>query len=286
MTGQRTRPGNAAVELVRGLACACHPAPTLAVTSVAALLSVGVGLNAGRIGLVGAAVLTGQLSIGWSNDRIDAGRDRAAGRSDKPMARGQISRNAVTTAAALALAGTIALSALLGLGAGGAALTLVAAGWAYNIGLKGSVWSGAAYVVGFGALPAVPYLAQAGRHLPPWWAPVAGALLGFAAHFANVLPDLAADAAAGVRGLPQRLGRRTGVLVMAASLAAASVVLGFGPRTGSVVFGSAVSATGVAAALVAAAAATRAPDSALAFRLTLLIAVMDVGLLVTVGLRS
>jgi len=38
---------------------------------------------------------------------------------------------------------------------------------------------------------------------------VAAALLGFAAHFANVLPVLRADAATGVRGLPQRLGPRS-----------------------------------------------------------------------------
>jgi hypothetical protein len=37
------------------------------------------------------------------------------------------------------------------------------------------------------------------------WAFAAGALLGVAAHFANVLPDLDDDRATGVRGLPQSL---------------------------------------------------------------------------------
>jgi len=38
------------------------------------------------------AVLLGQLSIGWQNDWTDAERDRAAGRADKPISAGEISR--------------------------------------------------------------------------------------------------------------------------------------------------------------------------------------------------
>ena len=39
---------------------------------------------------------------------------------------------------------------------------------------------------------------------------MAAALLGLGAHFANVLPDLAADRAAGVGGLPQRVAAGRG----------------------------------------------------------------------------
>jgi 4-hydroxybenzoate polyprenyltransferase len=55
----------------------------------------------------------------------------------------------------------------------------------------------------------------------------AAALLGLGAHFANVLPDLAADRATGVGGLPQRVAARFGpgsvravalVLLLAASV--------------------------------------------------------------------
>ena len=38
----------------------------------------------------------------------------------------------------------------------------------------------------------------------------AAALVGLGAHFANVLPDLAADRATGVRGLPQQVAARWG----------------------------------------------------------------------------
>ncbi len=47
-------------------------------------------------------------------------------------------------------------------------------------------------------------------------------MLGIAAHFSNVLPDLDADAATGVHGLPHRMGRRISGIVVAASLVAAS----------------------------------------------------------------
>lgn len=270
-------------ELLRGLVGACHPAPTVAVTNVSALLAAGVGLSVGRVVLVAAAVLTGQLSIGWSNDWIDAARDRSTRRSDKPVASGQVLPAVVATAAAAALLATIVLSALLGPFAAGAALTLVASGWAYNLGLKATVFSGVPYLVGFGALPAVPYLALPGRPWPPGWVPMTGALLGFGAHFANVLPDLRADEATGVRGLPQRLGVRTGVIVMAAVLGGAAVVVGFGPASVSMAHSLLASATGILGAATAATAAIRNPDSPAAFRITLLIAVFDVGLLLAIA---
>jgi 4-hydroxybenzoate polyprenyltransferase len=267
----------------RALLLACHPGPSAVVTIVAIVLGFTLGYGPLRLILLGTAVLTGQLSIGWSNDRIDAARDRATGRTDKPTATGRIPAPALTVAAASALAATIVLSALLPFRAAIAALLLVAAGWAYNLGLKGTVFSGIAYLVGFGALPAAPYLAKPGHPWPPWWVPVVGALLGFGAHFANVLPDLKDDAAMGVRGLPHRLGPRAGVIVMAASLAAASVVLGVGPASASTAFAVSASAAGLLAATVAAVAALRFPDSASAFRITMAIAVLDVGLLIAVA---
>ena len=56
---------------------AAHGVPTLAVTVLALLLAVTADLGPARTALVTAAVLAGQLSIGWSNDLVDAGRDRA-----------------------------------------------------------------------------------------------------------------------------------------------------------------------------------------------------------------
>ncbi|WP_447008125.1 UbiA family prenyltransferase [Saccharothrix isguenensis] len=267
--------------LLRGLAGACHPLPGLVVTAVAVVLAAGVGLGAGRVVLLGAAVFTGQLSIGWSNDWIDAARDRAVGRTDKPVAAGAVPQAVIAVAASTALVTTIVLSALLGSAPAAALLIGVAAGWAYNLALKSTIWSGATYLVAFGALPVAPYVALPGQPWPPWWVPVVGALLGFGAHFANVLPDLRADAETGVRGLPHRLGPRTGVIVMALALAAASVVLGVAPSATSTAFALTASVAGISLAAATAVAAVRAPRSPVAFRLTIVIAVLDVVLLIT-----
>src|SRR5437762_3254495 len=86
----------------RGLAQACHPLPALAVTAFAVAWAAAWGLPAGRVLLVGLAILAGQLVTGWSNDAVDATRDAAAARADKPIARGRVGRRAVAVAAGFA----------------------------------------------------------------------------------------------------------------------------------------------------------------------------------------
>ncbi len=54
-----------------------HPGPTAAVTLFATVLAIGAGRGWGSVWIM-AAVLAGQLSVGWLNDYLDAERDRAA----------------------------------------------------------------------------------------------------------------------------------------------------------------------------------------------------------------
>jgi 4-hydroxybenzoate polyprenyltransferase len=271
-----------AVRTARGLLLACHPAPTAAVTLISVLIAVGLGLPTGRVVLLGLAVLTGQLSIGWSNDRVDARRDAATGRADKPAARGEVSLSVLDAACAVAVTGTVVCSLALGWRAAIPCLLGTAAGWAYNLGLKSTAWSGLMYVVCFGGLPAVAYLAAPGHPAPPWWAVLAGALLGLGAHLANVLPDLLEDAATGVRGLPHRLGARVCGLLMPALLAGAAVVLVLGPGGPP----SAGAWLGLAVSVLLAAAAAwlgrYRPRSKLVFYAAMLIAIVDVVLFVYV----
>ena len=107
------------------------------------------------VALVVAAVLTGQLSIGWSNDLIDLARDRAVGREDKPLVDGRVSERTVRVACALAVVATVPLSLACGWLAGPVHLVCVAAGWAYNLGAKATPWSWLPYAVAFGGLPVV-----------------------------------------------------------------------------------------------------------------------------------
>lgn len=185
---------------------ACHPEPTAAVTVLVTALAVMAGRGAAGSMAVAVAVLAGQLSVGWSNDAVDAHRDTACGRRDKPVASGAIPQRWAAAAAGTALALCVPLSLLSGVTAGAVHVTGVLAGWAYNLVLKRTVLSPLPYAVGFASLPAFITLGLRPAAWPAWWAVTAAALLGVAAHLVNVLPDIGDDLAAGVRGLPQRLG--------------------------------------------------------------------------------
>jgi len=217
--------------VIRALALASHPAPAAAVTAAATLLAVGVGHRPGGVATIAAVVLASQLSIGWVNDWLDADRDRIAGRPDKPVAAGQVSRRAVGVAGLVAGLATVAMSPLAGPRAAALGLLGLASAQLYNWPLKSSPLSVLPYLVSFGALPAFVVLALPGAPAPPWWLVLSGSLLGGGAHFANVLPDLEADARTGVRGLPHRLGPAGSRYAAAALLLAASAVLAYGTRT-------------------------------------------------------
>lgn len=208
---------------------ACHPVPCAAVTIFATVLGAKAGNSTATCVLLAVAVLLGQLSIGWSNDRVDAARDRAAGRSAKPLAHDAAARRIVERAIAVVLAGTVAFSLALGWRAGLVHLLAVGCGWLYNLVFKSTWLSWLPYAVAFGALPAIATFARADHQAPAPWAVGAAALLGVAAHITNTLPDLQADRATGIEGLPHRIGARIALLLAAATLLAGSLVLVLGP---------------------------------------------------------
>lgn len=207
---------------------ASHVQPALAVTALTTALGVAAGRGASAVWLC-LAMLSGQLFVGWSNDWLDAGRDVAAERSDKPIAAGQVPRSLVGRAALVAVAACVPLSLANGAAAGSVHLAAVASAGLYNAVLKRTPLSPLPYAFSFGSLPWFVTLGLPGRPAPPWWATVAAALLGVGAHFVNTLPDLAADVALGVRGLPQRLGRTPSLVAGAVLLAAAGLLLAAAP---------------------------------------------------------
>ena len=209
---------------VRLLLASSHPGPTVTVTVLATVLAAASGHALGIVVLVALAVFAGQLSIGLANDWIDADRDRAVGRSDKPVARGLIAVGTVRTAAFVTAGVAVVLSLFLGPVAAVAHVVLVAAGWAYDAGLKRSVASVVPFVVAFGLLPVVAVAAGPDGGWPATWAIATGAVFGIAIHCTNVLPDLVDDAATGVRGFPHRLGLHASGIVAFGSLV---VELGF-----------------------------------------------------------
>jgi 4-hydroxybenzoate polyprenyltransferase len=207
---------------LRALVIASHPGPSLAITAMATVLAAEAAPSGFGPVLVAPAMLAGQLSVGWSNDACDAARDVAAGRTDKPVARGEISVRSLWVAAVVSVVAALAMSAAISLLTMGILALLVAAGWAYNLGLKSTPWSGVMYLLGFGPLPAYAASTLPGQPAPRFWVCVAAALVGLGAHFVNVLPDLTADLSSGVRGLPQLVAARWGP---GAARAAALVLL-------------------------------------------------------------
>lgn len=195
---------------VQALIITSHPGPSVAITVLTTVLAVQAAPHGIGPVLTAPALLAGQLSIGWSNDACDAARDAAAGRTDKPLARGDISAGSVWIAAGVAAVAGLAMALVIGPLTAVLYAFVTAAGWAYNLGLKSTLWSGAMYLLGFGPLPAYAASTLPGHPVPRWLVSFAAALLGLGAHFANVLPDLAADRATGVGGLPQRVAARFG----------------------------------------------------------------------------
>jgi 4-hydroxybenzoate polyprenyltransferase len=265
-----------------GLLRGAHLGPALAVTAGTVAMSARAGRSAPGLLAVAAAILCGQLSVGWCNDWVDAGRDLAAGRSDKPVVRGRATVWQLRTAAlsALVLAGPLSL--LSGARAGAAHLVAALAAWLYDVRLKDTVLSWAPYVVAFGSLPAFVTLGLPGAPAPPLWALAAGALVGFGAHLLNTVPDLADDAATGVRGLPHRLGAGPATSLGALALGAAAAVVVLAPP-GSPSPGLVAGLAGVAIVDAGALVTTRAGRREVSWPLTIATASGTVGLLLLQG---
>jgi len=276
-----TRPSRVAWALVRS----CHPEPTVAVTAGVTALALAAGQSAaGAVG-VALAVLAGQLSIGWGNDWLDAARDEQTGRTDKPVAAGEIGARTVGVAALVATVAAVPLSLLFGWKAATMNLVGIGCGWAYNAWLKSTPASVLPYTVAFGCAPAFPVLGLPGSPAVPVWLVATGSLLGSGAHFANVIPDLADDAATGIRGLPHRLGATGSAVAAAVLLGSASAVLAFGPPGPPGLVGLAALAV-VVVALGAGLWFGRRPGSRAPFRAVLVVAVIDVALLLVTGAES
>lgn len=269
--------------LLWALVLASHPWPVLTVTVISAGLAVSSGRDAGGVAGLTAAVLAGQLSVGWLNDLVDAGRDARTGRAGKPVADGRLPPRVAAAGVVGAAVAALALTLLSGPEATAAHAVALASAWSYNLGVKGTVLSPVPYAVSFGLLPAVAVLGLPGAPLPPPWLVAAGALLGCAAHVVNVLPDLADDAATGVRGLPHRLGATVSTAVAVALVLATAALLTLAPPEPPSLLRQL--ALPLAAGILAAGLVhtSRTPGSRALFHAVLTTAVLNAALLLTAG---
>jgi 4-hydroxybenzoate polyprenyltransferase len=273
--GEAVRPqtGGGLPTLARALLSACHPEPAATVTLGAGVLSLGAGRGWGSLVMM-AAIGSGQLAVGWSNDYLDRERDRASGRLDKPIPAGRIPARVVGAAAMTAFVACIPLSLASGLASAVTHLVALSCAFAYNAWLKTRPVSVLPYAAAFGLLPAIVTLGLPAPRWPAAWAIVAGALIGAGGHFAQVLPDIRSDRALGLRGLPQLLGERASAALTALLLAAATVAVTFGPgRPGPLALVGLAGALLLTLAILLAAFTGRMKT---AFRLTLAVATVAV----------
>ena len=208
-----------AVALIR----ASHFPQTLAMTVFLAIAAAVTSVHGWQLALFVAAVLSGQLSVGWMNDFVDAKLDITVSRADKPVAAGALNRAALRVPIAIALIFVVPLSILAAGWIGGAAhVAAVASAHVYNLYLSRTIWSWLPYVISFALLPI--FVAQAASN-GLWPEPlmiVFFALVGLIAHLLNALPDIEIDRQAGKGGLTVSLGRQ-GSLWFAVGLVALAV---------------------------------------------------------------
>jgi 4-hydroxybenzoate polyprenyltransferase len=276
----------ALIATLGGLVRACHPEPTLAVTAGAAMLAVAMHRDLRGVAAVTVTVLASQLAAGWHNDWVDADRDAATGRRDKPIPAGTIDRRSVAVAATGAALVTVGLSLLSGPAGTLVATVGLASALAYNWPLKASALSVLPYAVSFAGLPVFVLIGRPGAGPPPAWLVSAGALLGAGAHFANALPDLEADRRTGVRGLPHRIGATASAMLAALLLVTASLLIVTGPA-GPPTAVAIIGGLAAGAVLVAGgyAGLRGRAGSRLVFRAAMVAALLDVALLLAAGPR-
>ena len=200
--------------MLKAYAIAAHFGPTMLITTISFLLAARLWWE-GPAYVIAFTVFLGQLLIGWSNDIYDYQDDLKHNRVNKPLVSGQLQIENLRRATFILL--PIALLANLigplGLKGGAVYLLGVGCGIAYNFYFKFRITSPLVYFIALAALPASIFYAV--DRDPPLWVLATSSLLGVAFHFANVLKDLSADRDSSIGGLPQRLGKKASLVIIA-----------------------------------------------------------------------
>jgi 4-hydroxybenzoate polyprenyltransferase len=215
---------------LKAYAIAAHFGPTMLITTISFLLAAPLWWE-GPAYLIAFTVFLGQLLIGWSNDIYDYQDDLKHNRVNKPLVSGQLKIEDLKKATFILLPIALLANLLgpLGLKGGAVYLLGVGCGIAYNFYFKFRITSPIAYFIALAALPASIFYAV--DRDPPLWVLATSSLLGVAFHFANVLKDLSADRDSNIGGLPQRLGKKSSLVIIAILLIIVITILLNSPIT-------------------------------------------------------
>ncbi len=252
---------------------ASHPAPALAVSVVVSALAWRSGWHSIPLALFVLAMLSGQLSVGWSNDAHDAHMDQAAARADKPVVASELSVRMLWRCAFAAVSISVLASFAAAGWAGGFHVVSLAAAWAYNLRLSRTRWSWLPYAIAFGLLPAFIAFGLVPARNPAPWSIVVFMAIGVAAHLANAAQDAATDTEYGHTSAAIALGERRSKLLALGLLLLGTALLVWQ-------LGESNPAIATAVALVSAAIGILGYiKAALFFKAILLLALADVALL-------
>jgi 4-hydroxybenzoate polyprenyltransferase len=209
---------------LRSLLRASHLGPTLAVTLVSFLLASALWWE-GPAYFISFGVFLGQLLVGWTNDLNDYQDDLKHNRIGKPLVSGELTKTSLLRAVKITTPIAVVFNLFGPLGIKGGLLYLfgVGMGVTYNFYFKSTLLSPLPYALAFAAF--VSSIVIATDQNVPIWLVLAGALFGVAAHFANVLKDLDQDLTSGIKGLPQRLGKKKTRVICGALLIALTLTL-------------------------------------------------------------
>jgi 4-hydroxybenzoate polyprenyltransferase len=211
---------------IRALAKASHFGPTLIVTAISWFFAAYYWWE-GPAYVIAFGVFTGQLVVGWSNDLYDYADDLKHNRLNKPLVAGTITHKYLMSWLRFMVPISFVANLLGPLGFKGGLVYMfgISMGVAYNFYFKYNVFSWLPYALAFAALPSC--IAISKDITPPVWMWLGGAIFGSAAHFINVIKDIDQDRASGIGGAPQRIGKRSSILVAALLIALGALTLYF-----------------------------------------------------------
>lgn len=200
---------------VRAYLTATHFPQALTMVVLTTLLCVLLGLSGWSVIWVTIATASGQASVGWFNDYLDAQVDKSLDRRHKPVVRHSLNperlKKPIIVASLLAIPFSFLAAGWLG---GIAHLGAIASAQIYNRHLSRTVWSWLPYAVSFALLPIFCWQAASREIWPSENILVIAILVGVIAHIFNALPDLELDRRVRFGGLVVYLGRSKSIALI------------------------------------------------------------------------
>ena len=165
---------------LKALLITAHIKPALTVSVILSIVSFIYGYKSTEIFWVFLAILSGQFSIGLSNNYFDLKNDKKSGRTDKYILNGVLSKNFVIGLAVILLIISTIASLLISLPAGLVHVAALIIGWAFGL---------------------IPIFAALLNDIDVQWLVVLAFInLGGAVHIADALSDYNYDNNSGIKG--------------------------------------------------------------------------------------